>query len=125
MSPLAIFYGGPATGFGFFSEDRCIKEQPQRAVRSITFSKSVRVKEIPHYNELSDKEFQAIWYSAEEYQHFKSVCITTVKIMTSGDSLHDEEDLCSRGLVSSCFGLKIVFVLVLDTWTDTSVLQIF
>jgi hypothetical protein len=103
MSPLAIFYGSSAIDFGLFSEDRCIKEKPQRAVRSVKFSKAVRVKEIPHYNELPDEEFQAIWYSAEDYQHFRSVCTTTVKIMTSGDGLHDEEDLCSRGLVSSCF----------------------
>jgi len=65
----------------------------------VSFSKSVECFEIDTLDSYSEEEYDACWYTPEEYLSMRYECIHTVQVMI-GDAVPDSDDeiFCFRGL---------------------------
>ena len=72
---------------------------------SVSFERQVQFREICHLNDFSDEDFAASFYSPDDYQAIKEVCIFTVKMMMNGVPVDDDDsEICYRGMVRSLIG---------------------
>ena len=70
-----------------------------RRRRKIRWSSQVRVQEIRHINNMTEKEIEAQWMAPEEFKTIKNDAKTTVLMMMAGETFHeDDPDFCARGL---------------------------
>ena len=86
---------------GSISEIPCSKgtnDGPLPArTRSISFSDKVGIRFTTSLKEMTPQEFNALWYSAEEYEKITQACSKQVERLDRGETLKDKK-FCSRGL---------------------------
>lgn len=111
IQSLSVFDASVSLTFSTNKDSqRCYYEkeddkQSTRHQRKVRFAADVECTEIPHVNEFSDDEIEAAWYSHKDYRFFRSICQVTIE-MIENDEYIDDEEICSRGLVSTfgrCF----------------------
>lgn len=79
--------------------DSPINDNKRKMLLSVCFLECPQYRETISRDDLSQKEIDDTWYSAEEYRYIKTVNTITVRIMAGGSSLNSEI-YCARGLVS-------------------------
>lgn len=65
--------------------------------KSVHFSKTVDVREVPPLATLPKEEIQATWYGGEEFKIIKQSLIPTIRLMMAKKPI-DKNQECSRGL---------------------------
>jgi hypothetical protein len=76
----------------------CVKMSLEpKPERSVTFSPTVYVRQTLHNNDYSDDEFEACWFSDEDYSTMKKVIKYTVN-MIENKVLIDEVNFSRRGI---------------------------
>jgi hypothetical protein len=79
---------------------KCFKDRPEpvaSAKNMVAFVKRVKVKMIQSHKLYSEAEFDASWYSDDEYATIKNTCTRTLRqMMITG--FEETEEYCPRGL---------------------------
>jgi hypothetical protein len=87
------------------SLNRTTKQKNQRQHHQKSTKKTVRFNlaknrtlEITHVNDLSDEEYDAIWYAPEDYTKIKKNIIAMVKVLVNGKKVAETDKQSARGL---------------------------
>ena len=78
------------------AENRAYQQVEKKSVRFAEFD---QVKEIPHRNDMSEADFDALYMSAEESAECRQSALNELVAVVRGQLLEDDEDgICVRGL---------------------------
>jgi hypothetical protein len=73
------------------------KKAPEK--RSVHMSPDVYYREIPHLNDLSDEDINAVWLSPEGFMETKKAYSKIVQMMMrSREPIEETDEICTRGL---------------------------
>ena len=68
--------------------------------KSVTFAKTASMRLALHVNNYTDDEYDACWFTPEDYQQFKKEIIRTARIMDNSNDRRLPKALCTRGVES-------------------------
>lgn len=115
VTPTTIFVGGPLPSVfeHEVAEEPVMKpdklkqlispqkedHKPSLEKRSVHMSPNVHYREIPHLNDLSDEEVNAVWLTPENFLETKKGYTQIVQMMMrSREPIEESDDICTRGL---------------------------
>ena len=81
--------------FGFTSN---IISKAQKRPRKVTFSQTVKVKQIDHVKDLEQSTVEKIWFSKADLAEIKQACVATIQLVLDGDIVDEDDGMCIRGL---------------------------
>jgi hypothetical protein len=64
----------------------------------VKFNEFTTIREIQSLGEISDKELSDVWYNEDEYTEIKNHVTETMKKVSNGELLCDDDGWCLRGL---------------------------
>ena len=74
-------------------------------MKQVSFEDKVKVRKTLHWNDFTDEESAATWYTDDEYQEIKKDIRRTMRKMNTGKLDKDNDVYCRRGL--ECRNKKI------------------
>ena len=99
MPPFADFSNQDSCGPLLEIEESTPISAKASARPSVTFSEYDEIFDIPHVDDLSDDEIDAVWFTSDDLDEIKSNCKDI--IVSMGDSDDETEEIdgeCTRGL---------------------------
>jgi hypothetical protein len=73
--------------------------RPDNRPARVRFENRVRMKEVPHRNNMSPKMIQSTWLTKDDYLTTKEMLRKTIRLMMANEIVDEDDDgLCARGL---------------------------
>ena len=79
-----------------FDDIKSLAPSEQKAVKSVRFARHDRVRKIPHIDDLTDDEIDAVWMHPEDFKDIRKECKTIILVLEHDPDLVEGIEI--RGL---------------------------
>lgn len=96
MPPMSITTSNWDDSMGCSSSDSCNMKGEPISVKSVSFSTSIDIREVPLLQDVPAEERAATWYSQEDFHEIKQTLVATLRLMMAKKPVGSEYS--TRGL---------------------------